>query len=115
MRRRRANPTSLKASGPPADGPARIATSSSGLGADGRPDRPSYVSATLLGSCPFATPRSVMRQPRLIDAFDILPEIRHFMQDRLHVHLYRAPASGPSCGRYKESADPGPGPKPWSL
>jgi len=28
-----------------------------------------------------------MRQPRLIDAFDILPEIRHFMQDHLHVHL----------------------------
>jgi len=28
-----------------------------------------------------------MRQPRLIDAFDILPDIRHFMQDRLHVHL----------------------------
>jgi len=28
-----------------------------------------------------------MRQPLLIDAFDILPEIRHFMQDHLHVHL----------------------------
>jgi len=28
-----------------------------------------------------------MRQPRLIDAFDILPEIRHYMQDHLHVHL----------------------------
>jgi len=28
-----------------------------------------------------------MRQPRLIDASDILPEIRQFMQDHLHVHL----------------------------
>jgi len=28
-----------------------------------------------------------MRQSRLIDAFAILPEIRHFMQDHLHVHL----------------------------
>jgi len=28
-----------------------------------------------------------MRQPRLVDAFDILPEIRHQMQGHLHVHL----------------------------
>jgi len=28
-----------------------------------------------------------MRQSRLIDAFDILPEIQHFMQGHLHVHL----------------------------
>jgi len=36
-----------------------------------------------------------MRQPLLIDAFDILPDIRHFMQGHLHVHLQRAPASAP--------------------
>jgi len=28
-----------------------------------------------------------VRQPLLIDAFDILPEIRQFVQGRLHVHL----------------------------
>ena len=69
----RANPTSPRASGPLAGDLARTAASRSGPGADGRQGRPSYVSATLLGSCPFATPRSVVRQPRLAGAFDILP------------------------------------------
>jgi hypothetical protein len=36
---------------------------------------------------PIATPRSVMRQSRLIGANDILPENRRFMQDQMHVHL----------------------------
>src|ERR1700722_6334805 len=75
------------ASAPLAGGPVRAAASRSGPRADARQDPPWSVSATRPGSCPFATPRSVVRQPRLVCAVDILPEIRHFMQDRLHVHL----------------------------
>ena len=58
---------------------------------------------------PIATPRSVVRRPRLIDAFDILPEITRFMQGRLHVHLYRAIFSCPGHGCFK---DKGPGSTP---
>jgi hypothetical protein len=39
---------------------------------------------------PIATPRTVERQSLMIDANHILPEVERFMQDQMHVHLYRA-------------------------
>ena len=63
---------------------ANLAVTSSGLRTAGstlvRVGNPTWLK-------PIATPRSVMRQSRLIGANDILPENGRFMQDQMHVHL----------------------------
>src|SRR5215469_11298356 len=60
---------------------------------------------------PIRDPAKLVRQPRLIDAVDILPEIPHLMQDRLHVHLYRA--TGQRRRSITARVEFGPSERPW--